>query len=51
MNRNETAMKYEHVMNYDTMKRNEMKYIYINSQNLGWAGALYTALVRSSNTN
>ena len=34
-------------MDYDTMifKRNEMKNIYINTQNLSWAGALYTALV------
>ena len=33
-------------MDYDTMTFKEMKWeIYTNTQNLSWAGALYTALV------
>ena len=36
---------------YNDCLKNEMKNIYINTQNLGWAGALYAALVTILNTN
>ena len=36
---------YDGLWYNDFFKRNEMRNIYTNTQNLSWAGALYTALV------